>query len=223
MTLESSKTLGGIGALLLFISVIPFVQYIWILGVVGAFLILVALHGLSNYYNAKGIFHNALYGILAGIVGIITAAVVTIATILSNLSNIKDFIYTLYPGWDGNWSSLSGLTPDSSNITTTDVLPFVAGIIATVILVLAVIWIFAIISAFFVRRSLKEVSEKSHVGSFGTAGLLLLIGAFLIIIFGLGFILMWIAALILTIAFFTLKPNEQPTATATSPPPPITV
>jgi uncharacterized membrane protein len=99
-------------------------------------------------------------------------------------------------------------------------LPFITGIIWVVIVVLAVIWIFAVISAFFVRRSLKQVSEKSNVGSFGTAGILLLIGAFLIILFGLGLLLMWIAALILAISFFTLKPHEQPIATSISPPPP---
>jgi uncharacterized membrane protein len=222
MTLESSKTLGGIGSILLFISVIPFVQYLWVIGLVGIALILIALHGLSNYYNAKGIFRNALYGIVAGIVGIVTAVIVSIAAILVNLSNIKDFISTLYPGWNGDWSTLSGLTPDTSNITSIDILPFITGIIVLVIVVLAVIWIFAIISAFFVRRSLKEVTEKSNVGSFGTAGILLLIGAFLIILFGLGLLLMWIAALILAIAFFTLKPREQPIAAVTSPPPPPT-
>jgi len=220
MTLESSKTLGGIGALLLFIGVIPFVQYLWVIGLAGIVLILAALHDLSKYYNAKGIFHNALYGILAGIVGVVTAVVVAIAAVLANLSNIKDFIYALYPGWNGDWSTLSGLTPDTSNITSADVLPFFTAIILVVIVVLAIIWIFAIISTFFVRRSLKEVGEKSHVGLFGTAGLLLLVGAFLIIIFGLGLILMWIAALLLAIAFFKLKPTEQPMVTATSPPPP---
>lgn len=223
MTLESSKNLGGIGAILLFIGVIPFVQYLWVIGLVGVVLILVALHDLSNYYNAKGIFRNAIYGIITGIVGIITAVVVAVAAILANLSNIKDFISTLYPGWNGDWASLSGLTPDTSNINPSDVVPFVTGILLVVIVVLVVVWIFAIISAFFVRRSLKEVSAKSNVGSFGTAGILLLIGAFLIIIFGLGLLLMWIAALILAIAFFTMKPQEPQMATVTSPPPPTTV
>ena len=220
MTLESSKTLGGIGAILLFIGVIPFVQYLWVIGLVGIVLILVALHDLSNYYNAGDIFRNVLYGVVTGIVGIVTAVVVAIAGILANFSNIKDFISTLYPGWNGDWSTLSGLTPDTSNITPTNVLPLITGVIAVVLVVLVIIWIFAIVSAFFVRRSLKEVSEKSNVGSFGTAGILLLIGAFLIIIFGLGLLLMWIAALILAIAFFKLKPHEQPMATTTLPPPP---
>ena len=210
MTLEYSKTLGGIGSILLFISVIPFIQYLWVIGLVGVALILVALHDLSNYYTSKGVFRNAIYGIVAGIVGIIMAVAVAVVAVLVNLSNINNFISTLYPAWNGDWSTLSGLTPNTSNITSTNMLSFITETILVVIAVLAIIWIFAIISAFFVRRSLKEVSEESHVGSFGTAGILLLIGAFLIILFGLGLLLMWIAALILAIAFFNLKPHEQP-------------
>ena len=63
LTLESSKTLGGIGAILLFIGVIPFIQYSWVIGIIGAILILVALRGLANYYKEGGIFSNALYGV----------------------------------------------------------------------------------------------------------------------------------------------------------------
>jgi len=220
MTLESSKTLGGIGAILLFIGVIPFIQYLWVLGLVGAVLILVALNDISNYYKARGIFRNALYGIIIGIAGIITAVVVAVASILVNLSNIKDFISNIYPGWNGDWSTLSGLTPNTSNLNPSDILPFVTGIFLVFVAILVVIWIFAIISTLFVRRSLKEVADKSNVGSFGTAGLLLLIGAIIPL---LGLILMWIATLILAVAFFSMKPQEQQNPTMTSSPPPPTV
>jgi uncharacterized membrane protein len=58
------------------------------------------------------------------------------------------------------------------------------------------------------------------LGLFSTAGLLLLIGAVLIIAFGLGAILMWIAVLLLAIAFFQIKPQiEQPVAASQYPPP----
>jgi uncharacterized membrane protein len=55
-----------------------------------------------------------------------------------------------------------------------------------------------------------RLSAKTNVGLFSTAGLLLLIGAFLVIIVGLGLILIWVAALILAIAFFKSKPTQQP-------------
>ena len=47
MTLESSKTLGGIGAILMFVGIFPFISYYGIVEIVGAVLILVGLHGLA--------------------------------------------------------------------------------------------------------------------------------------------------------------------------------
>ena len=70
--------------------------------------------------------------------------------------------------------------------------------------VLVVAWVFAIVAAFYVRRSLKMVAEKTSVKYFGTAGLLVLIGAFLLIIF-VGVILIWVAEIVLIIAFFSYE------------------
>jgi len=220
MTLESSKTLGGIGALLMFIGVFPYINYFGILELIGAILVLVALHGFGSIYNEKGIFNNALYGVGAAIVGVVAAAAIGIAIILPS---IKDFLLKIYPDWNGSWStisSFSGMNANTNNITFSDVAPFIAAIIA----VLVILWIFAIVSAFFTRRSLKHLSAKTNVGLFSTTGLLLLIGACLTII-GIGFLLIWIAALILAIAFFTMHPQPQqtPMATMTSPPPPTPV
>ena len=217
MTLESSKNLGGIGALLMFIGVFPYINTFGIVELIGAVLVLIALHGFASYYHEQGIFNNAVYGIVAGIVGVVVAIAVGILVILPS---IKDFLLQIYPTWDGNWSSLSSLssmTPNTSNLGFSDVAPFIA---AAIVIVL-VLWIFAVIAAFFVRRSLKQLSRKTNVGLFSTTGLLLLIGAVLIIIFGLGAILMWIAMLILAIAFFTMKPQEgQPSQMMSASPPP---
>jgi len=207
MTLETSKTLGGVGALLMFIGVIPFVSYYGIIELIGVILVFIALYNLAGYYSERGIFNNALYGLISGIVGGVISGVVLVYAVLTNLT---DFLYKVFPTWDGNWASLSGLTPDTSNISPTDILPFVGGILAA----LAILWIFAIISSFFIRRSMVSLSAKSSVGLFSTAGLLLLIGAVLIIAFGIGLILIWVSALLLAIAFFTMKPQApQPTPT----------
>ena len=206
MTLESSKTLGGIGAILMFIGIFPYISYFGIVELIGAILVLTALYSLGNYYKDSGIFNNALYGIMAGIVGVVSAVAIGLAIVLPN---IKDFLMTIFPGWNGDWStisSLSGMTPNTSNIGIGDVIPF----ISAAIVIFVILWIFAMISTFFVRRSLVRLSAKTNVGLFSTAGLLLLIGAFLVIVVGLGLILMWVAALILAIAFFNLKPTQQP-------------
>jgi uncharacterized membrane protein len=218
MTLESSKNLGGIGAILMFVGVLPYINYLGIIELVGLILVLVALHGLANFYNDRGIFNNAVYGVIAGIVGVITAAAVLIFTVLVELI---PFLQTIYPGWNGtDWTALQSMTPDTSNLNFSDIIPFIAGLL----IFLVVLWIFAVIAAFFFRRSFRTLSARSTVGLFSTAGLLMLVGAVLIVIFGIGLILIWISVLILAIAFFTIKPPEHvmPPA-AVSPPPPTSV
>ena len=112
MTLESSKNLGGIGAILMFIGLIPGGQpYLGIIALVGLILVLVALHGFADYYKESGIFNNSLYGVVAGIVGIVIAGVV-VAYLFFYTSILTDFLHKIYPGWNGNWSTLSGLTPN---------------------------------------------------------------------------------------------------------------
>jgi uncharacterized membrane protein len=215
MNFESSKNLGGIGAILLFIGLIPGVlPYLGIVALVGLILVLVALHGFANYYKESGIFNNSIYGAVAGIVGIVIAGVVLVYLFFFT-SILTDFLHKIYPGWNGKWSSLSGLTPTTSNITMSNVLP----IIGSILLVLVILWISSIIAAFFARRTLKTLSAKASVGLFSTAGLLLLIGAFLTIVI-IGFLLIWIAILLIAIAFFQMKPQpEQPAATMAPPTP----
>jgi uncharacterized membrane protein len=201
VAIETSKTLGGVGAILMFVGVIPVINTYGVIELIGLILVMVALYNLASYYTERGIFNNALYGLIAGIVG----GVVAVGTIfLTVLTSLTTFIETIYPDWNGDWSALSGLTPDPSNISIDAIMPLLAGIFAA----LLILWVFAIISAFFVRRSLNSLSAKSSVGLFSTAGLLVLVGAVLIIALGIVLILIWIGALILAVAFFTMKPRE---------------
>ncbi len=221
MNLESSKTLGGIGAILLFIGVFPVINYFGIIDLVGAILVLVGLYGLSGYLRERGILNNALIAVIVLIVGTIIVAVLAFTVLFANASTI---LHQIYPGWDGNWSTLQGMTPDPNafnNVNISDWLPII-GALATL---WVGAWIIAIISTFFLRRSLVTVANKSTTGLFGTAGLLILIGGFLAVI-AIGYLLIWIGFLLLAIAFFQLKPTEptatQPPATAYSPAPPPT-
>jgi uncharacterized membrane protein len=201
MTMETSKTLGGVGAILMFIGVFPVINFYGVLDLIGLILVLVALYNLGSYYTDSGIFNNALYGLIVGIVGGVVAVGTIILTVLTSLT---DFLYEIFPGWNGDWTALSGLTPDPTGLTLDTILPFITGILVALI----VLWAFAIIAFYFVRRSLTSLSAKSNVGLFSTAGLLMLIGAVLIIAFGIGLLLIWISALILAVAFFSLKPQQ---------------
>jgi uncharacterized membrane protein len=208
MSIETSRILGGVGALLIFIGIIPYINFFGVIELIGLILVMVALYNLADYYSEGSIFNNALYGLILGIIG----GVIAIATVfIAVLTSLTDFMYELFPDWNGDWTAISGLTPNPSNISLDNIAPFIAGILAVIV----ILWVFSIISAFFVRRSLGELSAKSGVGLFSTTGLLLLIGAVLIILFGIGLILIWISALLLAIAFFQIKPQqEQPTTSA---------
>jgi uncharacterized membrane protein len=182
------------------IGIIPYINFYGIIEVVGLILVMIALYNLGSHYKEGRIFNNALYGVIAGIVGVAISILVVVVTVLTSLT---DFIQTMFPDWNGDWTALSGLTPDPTNISLDSIAPFIVGILT----VLVILWVFSIIAAFFVRRSFSALSEKSGVGLFSTAGLLILIGAVLIIIFGVGLILIWISLLLLAIAFYQIKPQ----------------
>src|SRR3990170_2142426 len=203
MNLETSKNIGGIGAILMFIGVLPFFTYSGIISLIGLILVLVAAKGFADYYKESGIFNNAIYAIIIAIVGgIITLSVAIIALVSFfeelglNFTNAQD------------WSSLSAIDWQTVG------LDLIMRFLGSIILVLVLVWVFAILAAFFVRKSLGLLSAKTGVSMFGTAGTLMLVGA-VIPVFGL--LLIWVALLLLAIAFFSVRttPTQSTTPVAT--------
>ena len=204
MNIETSKNLGGVGAILIFIGVLPLFAYSGIISLVGIILTLIAVKGLADYYSEAGIFNNALYAVITAIVGgIVTMGVVFVALVdfLSELG--------LSLGNVGEWS-----TQLPTMDWTTIGFDIIGNFVAYILLALVVLFVFVIITAILLRKSLWLLSAKTGVGLFGTTGLLILIGAVLTII-AVGLILIWVAMLILAIAFFSIKP-QQPASAAPS-------
>ena len=204
MNIETSKNLGGVGAILIFIGVLPLFAYSGIISLVGIILTLIAVKGLADYYSEAGIFNNALYAVITAIVGgIVTTGVVFVALVdfLSELG--------LSLGNVGEWS-----TQLPTMDWTTIGFDIIGNFVAYILLALVVLFVFVIITAILLRKSLGLLSAKTGVGLFGTTGLLILIGAVLTII-AVGLILIWVAMLILAIAFFSIKP-QQPASAAPS-------
>ena len=79
---------------------------------------------------------------------------------------------------------------------------------------MVILFIFVVVAALFYRKSLNSLAQKTGVGLFGTTGLILLIGAVLTIIV-IGFLLLWVAMILLTVAFFSIKTEsaQQPPST----------
>ncbi len=198
MNLETSKYLGGIGALFLVIGPLATFAYAWsgLLSLVGFIMVLVALKGLGDHYNEGGIFNNALYGFITTIVGGVAFVGVMVATLLSVLADLG------IDNWADPEAFASALTANLTDFS------FIFDLLSGLIVAIVVLFIFAIISAIFYRKSLGLLSSKSGVGMFGTAGLLILVGAVLTIVL-FGAIIIWIAFILLTVAFFSLKTTAE--------------
>ena len=82
MSLESNKTLGGIGAILL---AIPFAS------LVGIILVLIAMKGMADNYKDEDIFKNALYGFIFGIVGA-AAMIAVILMLVLGFATISPYV-----------------------------------------------------------------------------------------------------------------------------------
>ena len=75
-----------------------------------------------------------------------------------------------------------------------------------VVLVASIIlcWILLIVATLYLKKSFDAIAKHTKVGLFSTTGLLYLIGAVLVIAFGLGGIIMFIASILEIVSFFSL-------------------
>ena len=83
-------------------------------------------------------------------------------------------------------------------------LPRVGLVFFPFILVLGAFWIFAIISAYFLKQSYDKISQRLNIGAFSSAGLLYLIGAVLTIVL-VGFLIVLIALIFQIVAYFSIQ------------------
>jgi len=83
---ESSKTLAGVGSILLILSIVPYAGAV--LGIVGAILLLMGIKGLATYYQDNQIYDNALMGVIFLIIAIVIVAVAVFGSILLFISAI---------------------------------------------------------------------------------------------------------------------------------------
>jgi uncharacterized membrane protein len=203
VTLESSKNIGGIGAILMFIGVLISGYSYGIITLVGLILVMVAMYGLASHYRESGIFNNALYGVITAIIGVVLFAVVVVYALFDFLAAIG---LTIGMGNFADWAA--GL----ANMNWANLgLNLIGSFITNILLALVVLFVFVVITAILLRKSLGLLSAKTGIGLFGTTGTIILIGAVLTIIL-IGVLLIWISLLLLAVAFFQIKTQQtQPT------------
>lgn len=190
--LSDAKIMGGIGSILVILTVIP--SYGWIVGVIGFILILVAMKYIADAVEDHRITRDMLVSVLLAIAAVIITGV-TFVNAFYRLAGLGSF---------------SG--PDfvpGPNVTQGDWIGFALSIIPG----LVIVWALFIGSAVFLRMSLDNAGRKLNVGLFGTAGLLYLIGAVTTVI-AVGFILIFVAEILLAIAFFSIHEERLPSKPA---------
>jgi uncharacterized membrane protein len=152
-----------------------------IVGIIGIILLMIGLKGLSEYYRDDKIYQSAIWGVIYGIIGIIALSAGVFGSVLSSLF---------------------------SSIAAGPGLGALFGLFAF-LLVLVIAFIFFLLMAMKFRRCFNLIADKSGEQLFRTAGTLLFVGALLTIIL-VGIVLLFIAWIIATIAFFSLRSTPQP-------------
>jgi uncharacterized membrane protein len=179
-------------------ALLLFLSFVPVIGIVGIILLYIGLKGLSDYYKDPTIVGHAVKGLIFGIIGLIAVSVFSFAFSFS-------------------WFSIA---PTAGGVLA------ILGALALVIGALVIAFIFYLLMAMNLRRAFNTLAERSGENGFRTAGTLLWVGAILTII-AVGLVLVWIAWLILALAFFSMKlaptqpysqpyPSPPPQATATT-------
>jgi len=190
-----AKILGGIGALLSLLTIVPTIGFL--LGIIGLVLIFIAVKYIADETKNHSIFQNYLMNFLFSIIAIVAVIVIMIMSFgvaggMSWVTSLQEQNIT-DPG--AVWSNFSTL-------------------IGGCILALFVAWILLIISALYLRKSYNSIAEHTKVDLFKTTGLVYFIGAVtLIVVIGLFIII--VAKILELVAYFSL-PETLPT---TSEPP----
>jgi uncharacterized membrane protein len=159
-----------------------------VVSIVGIILLYLGIKGLSEYYKDETIYRDTLRGVIYAIIALIAIAVALPLFIIGGVFSV----FTLGP--------------------------FGVGLGLVFLFLLAVIvFIFYVLAAMQLRKAFNSLAQKTSEQMFETAGTLLFVGAILTIVFFIGLLLIFVAWIIATIAFFSIKVPARPYAY--SPPP----
>jgi uncharacterized membrane protein len=181
VTLESNRTLGGVGALLSVVSSAAsflslaqfffpsmytagfggFLGLLGLAGFAGLILFMVAMNGLANYYKDRSIFNNALYWIITCIIEAVVAACLVFVVVLSVLSRII-----------GTLPSFTSANPPTFSSVLDILQPYIGYFIPVGVVVFAI----AVVAVVFLMRAFNRLAVASGVRLFKTVGLLFLAG-----------------------------------------------
>ncbi|MGQ9844979.1 MAG: DUF973 family protein [Caldisericia bacterium] len=207
MKLNEAKLLGGLGAIFMLCFIIPKIG--WILFIAGIILSLLAVNQISKIVNEKSIFNNYLVSVILYLASIVTTIVSVVILafkiIIPNLDKFENF---------ENWSRFNrfGIRDYHPLRNLPKIKEFLTNFsdkIWIVLIILVVIWIILIVAGLFTKFSFDKIGEKIKINNFKVAGLLIFIGSILTILFGLGFIIIFIGIIFQLISFLSLSEKYE--------------
>jgi uncharacterized membrane protein len=187
--LGNAKVLGGVGAILILIG--GFVTQF--LSLIGFIMVLIAVKYISDEVKDKSIFSNFLLFVVLNIIAIIVLA----ATVFVVLSGVAGFSFFT----TGEISDPTAFMDEFEDLLAICILGFI------------IYYVINIIAALFLKKSFNSITKHTRVDMFKTTGTVYFIGAILIIIV-FGFIIIWIATILMIIAFFSLPETVPPAGAA---------
>ena len=147
--------------------------------IVGIILLFLGMKGLSDNYKDECIYRHAVSGL---VFLIIAAIAITVVIPLFALSGAFSFAFGPLGIGFGFFS---------------------------LILLAVVVFVFYLLAAINLRKSFNSLAQRSGEHMFETAGTVLFVGAILTIVFFIGLVLIFVAWIIATIAFFSIKVPQQ--------------
>ncbi len=197
--LGQAKVLGGVGALLSLLTVVPSIGFI--IGLVGLILVFIAVKYISEETKDHAIFQNYLMNFIFNIIAI--GAVIGIMILAFGIS--------------GGFSWINAVQGKNITDFSTFWSTFGSMVIGCVLAIL-VAWIMLLIGALYLRKSYNSIAEHTKVDLFKTTGLVNLIGAATLIIV-IGVFILIIARILEIVSYFSLPENLP---AAPEPPKPMT-
>jgi uncharacterized membrane protein len=176
--LSTAKLLGGIGAILLVLTITPYLGAL--AGLAGIVLMLISFNMFSKIYNDPQVFKNALISFILAVVGGFLAFFTVGATLFSMFSMM---------GTHGQYSHHV-----FSNIGLGTTFAFI------------ILYILLIISAHYLKSAFYLLSSYTGINLFRTGGFWYFIGTILTIVI-IGILINLVAWILIAVAFFT-TPEE---------------
>jgi uncharacterized membrane protein len=182
-----AKVLGGIGALLSLLVFVPTIGFI--IGLVGLVLVFVAVKYIAEETKDHSIFQNYLMNFIFDIIAI--GAVIGIMIMAFGVAGGMSWVTAIQgeeiTDFNSFWSSFGTL--------------FVGCALA-----LVVAWVMLLIGALYLRKSYNRIADHTKVDLFRTTGLVNFIGAATLIIV-IGAFIIIIARILEIVSYFSLPEN----------------